>query len=172
MLSESWRPSLKHAHTQTHTTCRVCLYLSQLFTHRRQQRKKGSEQNREGQKQKRKEEKREKSGREKERNGAEGLLKNDGYGESNGDGKDTEESGQSERNLKKYKERLTEKERRRRVRQRWRVEEKKRDTMGIKERKKAAVFSTSLLAEASVTLSGLLDPHGNKNQHVCLKCFH
>lgn len=72
MLSEGWRPSLKRAHTNTY--CCVCLYLSQLFTHRRQQRKKGSEQNREGQKQKGKVEKREKSGREKERNGAEGQL--------------------------------------------------------------------------------------------------
>lgn len=87
MLSESWRPSLKRTHTNTY--CRVCLYLSQLFTHRRQQRKKGSEQNREGQKQKGKERKVAEKKREME---LKGLLKKMDKGKQM---VDAEESGQS-----------------------------------------------------------------------------
>ena len=56
----------------------------------------------------------------------------------------------------------------------WRVEGEWKDTMWIKEGEKAG--GVCLLAEASVTLSGLLDPSGSKkkkkNQHVCSKRFH
>lgn len=52
-----------------------------------------------------------------------------------------------------------------------RVEEKRTDTVRMKGGKEAAVFSTSLLAEASVTLSGLLDPHGNKKSTFARNAF-
>lgn len=147
--------------SQTHTAVFVFIYHS--FTHRRQQGKKESEQNGEGRTQK--EEKTQKKREMELKSCFKRWIRGHICKE-----KDNAESRKSEKNSKKYNE--INKERNRSVIMEKKMQQRVEKTQCEYKRGNAAVFPTSLLAEASVTLSGLRDPHGNKNQHVCLKCFH